>query len=113
MQRYQEAIDAYDKAIEIQPNDAMIWTEKGVALGYQKQYDAAIAACDRAIKINPRYFLAWYNKAGCYAEQQNVDLAIENLRQAVKIDRIKVKEYADKDRSFDFIRNHPGFKELI
>jgi len=91
----------------------MTWTEKAVALGYQKKYEEAIAACDRAIKINPRFLLAWYNKAGCYAEQKNVDLAIENLRQAVKIDRVKVKEYADKDTSFDFIRNHPDFRELL
>lgn len=112
-QRYEEAIDAYNKAIEIQPHDAMIWTEKAVALGYQKKYEEAIAACDRAIKTNPRYFLAWYNKAGCYAEQGNVDLAIESLRQAVKTDRTKVKEYADKDSSFDSIRNHPAFRQLL
>ena len=113
LQRYQEAVVAYDKALEIKPNDAMIWAQKAIAFGYQKQYDAAIAACDRAIKINPRFLLAWYNKAGCYAEQENVELAIENLRQAVKIDRVKVKELAEKDPSFDLIRNHPEFKKLL
>ncbi len=111
--QYEKAIAAYNRAIQIQPDNPTIWTNKGVLLGHLQRYEEAIAACDRAIDINPKYTLAWYNKAGCYAEQNQVDLAIEHLKQALALDSKKVREYAKTDSSFDVVRENPLFKQLI
>ena len=113
LHRYEEAIQAYDKALEIQPRNANIWTDKAVAFGYLKRYQEALDCCDRAINIDPRFFYAWYNKAGCYAEQGNLELAIESLKQTAKIDSAKLKQIIENDSSFDLIRNHQSFKQLI
>ena len=52
--KYDEAIQAYDKAIEINPQYAVAWNYKGIALYNQHMYDEAIQACDKAIEIDPQ-----------------------------------------------------------
>jgi tetratricopeptide (TPR) repeat protein len=32
LEKYEEAIECYDKAIKIEPNDALAWDTKGIAL---------------------------------------------------------------------------------
>ena len=61
LNKYDEAIRAFDKAIEINPNDSDAWNEKGIALGKLK-YDEAIKAYDKAIEINPQDSNAWDGK---------------------------------------------------
>ena len=57
-----EAIKAYDKAIEINPQYSDAWNNKGIALDNLNKSDEAIKAYDKAIEINPHNSIAWYNK---------------------------------------------------
>ncbi|HON37088.1 MAG TPA: tetratricopeptide repeat protein, partial [Methanothrix sp.] len=50
--KYDEAIQAYDKAIEIDPQYTEAWSNKGVTLAEQGKYDEAIQAYDKAIEID-------------------------------------------------------------
>jgi tetratricopeptide (TPR) repeat protein len=51
--KYDEAIQAYNKAIEIDPLDEVAWSNKGNALDDLGKHDEAIEAYDKAIEINP------------------------------------------------------------
>ena len=42
---------AYDKAIEINPNDSDAWNNKGLALGKLNKHEDAMKAYDKAIEI--------------------------------------------------------------
>jgi tetratricopeptide (TPR) repeat protein len=42
--KYDEAIQAFDKAIELNPDDPNTWFNKGIALLKQSKYDEAIKA---------------------------------------------------------------------
>ena len=53
-EKYNEAIIAFDKSIEINPHDSYAWAGKGVALGKLGKSDEAITAFEKAIEINPR-----------------------------------------------------------
>lgn len=46
-------IDAYDKALEIDPKDSNSWCNKGIALSSLSSYDEAMKAFDKALEINP------------------------------------------------------------
>lgn len=59
---YDEAIECYDKALQIEPNLAFIWNNKGIALHNLKKYGDAIKCYDRAIEIDPSYTYAWLSK---------------------------------------------------
>ena len=59
---YDESIKAYDKAIEINPQNSIAWDGKGDALLNSKKYEEAIKAFDKALEINPQDPLALEGK---------------------------------------------------
>jgi tetratricopeptide (TPR) repeat protein len=59
---FDEAIKAFDKAIEINPQYEKAWTGKGTAFALLRDYDDAIRAYDKAIEIDPQSTMAWENK---------------------------------------------------
>jgi Flp pilus assembly protein TadD len=60
--KYDEAIQAFDKALELDPQNAEAWSEKGYALGELGKYDEAIQALDKAIELDPQNAEAWSEK---------------------------------------------------
>jgi tetratricopeptide (TPR) repeat protein len=57
-----EAIKAFDKAIELNTIYEEAWNNKGIALSNMGKYDEAINAYDEAIKLDQNFSWAWYNK---------------------------------------------------
>lgn len=51
--RFQEAIECYDRALEIHPAFAIAWQAKGVALHNLGRYDEALECYDRALSLDP------------------------------------------------------------
>ena len=60
--KYDEAIQCFDNATKINPQDEDAWNNKGIALKIQGKYDEAIQAYDKVIEINPQEEDAWNNK---------------------------------------------------
>lgn len=58
----EEALQAYNRAIDIQPTDVSAWYNKGITLAALGRNDEALHAFDRAIEIKPDLHQAWYNK---------------------------------------------------
>ena len=74
--RYEEALQAIDKALELKPDYSYAWNNKGIALRNLGRHEEALQAYDKALKLKPDYFDAWYNKCvafrklGRYKEAQ-------------------------------------------
>ncbi|MGD9779610.1 tetratricopeptide repeat protein, partial [Methanomethylovorans sp.] len=91
--RYEEALQACDKAIEIDPNYLYAWSHKGFALYGLGRYDEALQAYDKCIELDPLNALSWYNKGVilealgrydeaqvCYDKAEELGLYIEDVR---------------------------------
>jgi tetratricopeptide (TPR) repeat protein len=52
---YAEQLQAFEKAVTLEPNNAEAWFNEGYALAGMKRYDEAIAAFDRVKVIDPAY----------------------------------------------------------
>ena len=52
--RYEDAIQAYDRALVLNPDDAHAWQKKGNALLRLERYDAALSAFERASPLDTR-----------------------------------------------------------
>jgi len=63
----QKSVQAYNKALEIDPNNANVLTDQGVmfrALGF---YDRALANFEKANKLDPRHLQSLFNIGIIYA----------------------------------------------
>ena len=58
---YDKAIEAYQKALEINPNDDTTYYNMGIAYGNQEEYDKAIETYQKALEINPKRKSAYTN----------------------------------------------------
>ncbi|WP_421657422.1 tetratricopeptide repeat protein [Leptothermofonsia sp. ETS-13] len=62
--RYEEAVTFYDRAIQMEPENARAWFGRGAALARMQHMEEAIAAYDRAIQIKPDSSEVWFGKGG-------------------------------------------------
>jgi len=85
LKRYEEAIKAYEKAIEINPKDDKAWYNKGFYLTKLKRYEEAIGAYEKAIEINPKEALGYSNMGELFFKVGNLEDASKNAKNALKI----------------------------
>lgn len=83
---FEQASQAYDRAIQIDPKSANAWSGKGFALFQLKKYDEAVTTYDRVLEIDPKNVNAWSGRGtsltqmGRYAESiEAYDNAIESI----------------------------------
>ena len=68
--RQEDAVKAFEKAVQIRPNDAGLWSNLGLALIEAGRGSEAVVRFQRAIEIDPRQWDAAF-KAGVLLHQQN------------------------------------------
>jgi len=86
-EKNEDAILAYDKAIELDPTHTSAWNNKGIAMFRLKKYEDAISCYDKTIELNPNHANAWYNKAKALRGlgQSYLDKANEDRVAAAKL----------------------------
>ncbi len=83
----QKAINAYGKALELNPNDANILTDQGVMYRKMGWYDKAIANFEKANQIDPKHIQSLMNIGVVYsADLKQPDKAIEAWNRFLAID---------------------------
>jgi tetratricopeptide (TPR) repeat protein/tRNA A-37 threonylcarbamoyl transferase component Bud32 len=71
LQRYKEAVSAYDRVIQAKSNDYLAWFKRGIALENLNHYEEAVASYDQVLQLQPEDYLAWLKRG----------VALENLRR--------------------------------
>lgn len=71
-----------DKVIELSPNMAIAYFNKGVALANMRDYTSAMAAFNKAIEIKPDFGEAYYNRGFCYFQLGNRQAGSADLSKA-------------------------------
>jgi tetratricopeptide (TPR) repeat protein len=82
--RYEDAIAAYNQALQIQPDLADTWNNRGVVLTRMQKYPEAIASYEQATTIRPNYPDAWNNRGVVLLELQQYPDAIACYEQAIQ-----------------------------
>ena len=58
--QYEEAIDDFDQALQLQPDDPDVYYNRGFAKFMLGRYQGAIVDFDQVIRLRPRYAYAFY-----------------------------------------------------
>ncbi len=79
------AAELIGKAIEIDPNSAAAYTNRGNALQDLKRLDEALDSFDRASELKPEYAEAPNNRGNVLHELKRLDEALDSYDRALKI----------------------------
>jgi tetratricopeptide (TPR) repeat protein len=83
---YNDAINAYSKAIELNPKLAMAYNNRGNAYYMLGNHRQAIHDLDKAIELDPKLALAYHNRGLAYNGLGNYNQAIHDLDKAIELD---------------------------
>jgi len=82
---YIDAEKAYSKAIELNPQDAYAYSNRGVIYDKLGNTQQAINDYNRAIELNPQLAYAYYNRGVTYGEIGNYQQAIIDYNKAIEL----------------------------
>lgn len=83
----EEALEACDQAIRIDPNDSLIWYNRGTVLMTELQrYEEAITSFEKALDINPEDVASWDNRAVALGQLGQYQDALVSHNRALEID---------------------------
>ncbi len=82
---YKYAIDAYSKAIELNPQYASAYTSRGNAYEGSGDYQQAIKDYNKAIELNPRYDKAYIGRGIAYSRSGDNQQAMKDYNRAIEL----------------------------
>ena len=93
---FERAIEAYDKTIQLDPNSAEAYNNRGNVKGDLGQYEAAIADYDVAIDLNPDDANAYYNRGNVKSDLSQYEAAIADFDAAIDRNPDYVEAYNNR-----------------
>lgn len=86
VQRYEDAVAEYEKAITLNPTNALFYAKRGQAYLKLNKPNACIRDCNRALELNCDSAAAYKYRGRANRLLGNWELAAKDLRQACNID---------------------------
>jgi tetratricopeptide (TPR) repeat protein len=75
-ERLQEAVNSFNEALAIEPNNAEAHLKKGIALERMNRLEPALACYNEALRLNPKRSFAYVHKARVLAALHRYDEAL-------------------------------------
>ncbi|WP_293347462.1 MULTISPECIES: serine protease [unclassified Microcoleus] len=92
--KYSEAIDAFDKALAINPKSSLAWYARGLGVYDQGNYVDAVRCFSKAVEIKPDFYAAWRKKGDALGASKQYGFALDAIERAI--------EEAEKQNQKDF-----------
>jgi tetratricopeptide (TPR) repeat protein len=83
--QYELALRAFEKEIELKPDNANAWSNKGGVLNALGRHDEALRACEKAIELKPDYADPWVNKVAVLGSLGRHDEALSACEKAIEL----------------------------
>ena len=79
---YQQAITAFERVIEINPNNTEVHNNLGLVYHNQGKYPQAISEFEKVIRLDPNNAMAYYNLGLVYKEQGKITESEAEFKKA-------------------------------
>jgi len=85
LERYDEALAAFDQSIRLKSNSTDSWNGKGWALYRLERYGEALAAFDQSIRFDPKSADSWDGKSWSFYRLRRYDEALVAFEQILHL----------------------------
>jgi tetratricopeptide (TPR) repeat protein/tRNA A-37 threonylcarbamoyl transferase component Bud32 len=106
LQRYAEAIAAYDRVIQATPDDYVAWFKRGIALEHINRYEEAAGAYDQVIQLQPQDYLAWFKWGGVLEKLQRYPESLQSYEKVVTLQPDNYWAWHDRGRVLEALKRH-------
>ena len=93
---FENALDCFNKAIELKEDYADAWDMKGSALSFMANFEEALNSHNKAAELNPDNPNIYDNIGYCYASLGMFDNALEAYDKALEIDSQDINALSNK-----------------
>ena len=97
---YQKAIRAYSKAIELDPGNAVLYSNRSAAFYNLKKFEESLEDAESAILIDDQWWKAYKRKGISLIQMQKFEEAVKALEEGLNI----VKKNAEMEKNLEFAR---------
>ena len=104
--RYAEALQAYERAIQLDPSFPDAHEGRGDALFSRGSYQEALQAYDRAIQLNPRYAHAYEGKGNALYNLKHYAEALDAYEKAIQLDSASAAAYNGKGDALYYLNRY-------
>ncbi|MEI6154122.1 MAG: tetratricopeptide repeat protein [Deltaproteobacteria bacterium] len=101
-----DAEKAYSKAIELNPQHAGAYNNRGVAYGELGNIQQAIKDYSKAIELNPRIENTYNNRGVAYRKLGNIQQAIKDFNKAIELKPKYVEVYNNRGNAYNNLGNY-------
>ena len=108
--RLEEALHAYQQAIQIDPNDAVSHRRKGYILNQLKRYEEALTALDEAIRLDPNSANSYAARAEALSGLQRHQEALAVYQRALELNPALPNAQAGRDRMQQLLASRSPIK---
>ncbi len=91
--RYREALRAFASAIALNPGDARVYLNRGMAFERLDNIEQAIADYSRALELSPKDAKVHYIRGLAYWRQDLTEEALQDLRQAAELGYLQARNF--------------------
>lgn len=102
----EEALEAYDKAIEVDPGFARPYAGRAVIFIERGQFEKAIGESERAIHLDPNFAWAYNTRGVAHNGLGNPEKAIEDLSRAIELDPKYARPHSNRSTSHHMLKNY-------
>lgn len=86
IERYDEALNAYDHALDMEPDSAHAWSNKGALLGRLRRYKEAMVCQNKALDIDAHFAYAWHGQGRVLVGLKRYHEAVKAFDRALEVD---------------------------
>lgn len=83
--RFEEAIAAFDEALDVRPNFVEAMVNRATALSELKRFDEAIAGFDPAVVLDASNAIGWNNRGNALVQLRRFEEAVESYTRALSL----------------------------
>ena len=103
---YEDAIKHYDQAIDINPQFAEAYNNRGITKDRLGRHEEAIADYDEAIRINPQFAEAYYNRGTTKDVLGRHEKAIADYDEAIRLNTHLGEAYYNRGNAKNALGRH-------
>jgi len=84
--RFKEALESFEKAIQLEPSNVYCWINKAVALNQLKKYEEAVVSSNKALALDSCQSKIWIVKGFSLHNLEKYEEASESYAAAIQLD---------------------------